>query len=97
MNVSGAFFDEFCGLHKAQGLELRDHFADFVLSPAPIFLRMDRFEHARDLGDFTGRHMAKDVAVEVDDAALPLSVGEQFRGRVDESQAGIGDDQLHGR
>ena len=59
------------------------------------FLRMDRLEHPRHFLHLGIRYVAEHVAVEVHHAALPLGLGEVVVDRLLQSQAGIGDDQLH--
>src|SRR4249919_3176775 len=56
---------------------------------------MNGFEHVAHLADPGGRHMAEDVPIKMNHAALPLSVGQILRGTLDQASAGVGDDELH--
>src|SRR6476620_3192310 len=56
---------------------------------------MNGFEHVAHLADPGGRHMAEDVPIKMNHAALPLSVGQILRGTLHQASAGVGDDQLH--
>src|ERR1700729_589588 len=56
---------------------------------------MNGFEHVAHLADPGGRHMAEDVPIKMNHAALPPSVGQILRGTLHQASAGVGDDQLH--
>src|SRR5580700_11721739 len=47
------------------------------------------------LADPGCRHMAEDVPIKMNHAALPLSVGQILRGTFHQASAGVGDDELH--
>ena len=55
---------------------------------------MDRLEHQGSLAQLAGRHVAEDVAIEVNHAALPAHVGEELGSAMDQTHAGVGDDQF---
>ena len=70
---------KFGRLCQAHGFKLGNNLGDLRLDCSAILLRMDGFEHAGDLIDFDVRHMTEDVAIEVNDATLPLRLGKVFR------------------
>lgn len=59
-----------------------------------IFLGMDGLERQGDLAQLAAGHVAEDVAVNVNHAALPARVGEELGGTLDQAHAGVGNDQL---
>src|SRR5271163_690023 len=60
-----------------------------------VLVGMDRLEHMAHLADLAGRHMAEDVPIKMNHAALPPSVRQILRGTFHQTAAGIGDDELH--
>jgi len=68
-------FHEFGRLRQAHRAQLRNHFAHLVLGRAAILLGVNRFEHARHVGDLALRHVGEYVPVEMDDGTVekPLS------------------------
>lgn len=70
----GCLFSPVSHLAKLHGPELADHRCRLLSGGPMAFLGMDRLQHQGYLPDLCGGHMAEDVAVPVDDAALPVSV-----------------------
>jgi len=56
---------------------------------------MNGLEHVAHLADPGCRHMAEDIPVKMNHAALPLSIRQIFRSTLHQASAGVGDDELH--
>ena len=77
------------------GSQIFDDRSRFAVGRVAALLGMDGFEHVAHLADPGCRHMAEDVPIKMNHAALPPSVGQIFRGALHQTSAGIGDDELH--
>ena len=67
----------------------------FAVGRVTALLGMNGFEHVAHLADPGCRHMAEDIPVKMNHAALPLSIRQKFRSTLHQASAGVGDDELH--
>jgi hypothetical protein len=73
----------------------RDHGLRLLGRRLAALLGVDRLEHVSDLASLRCRNVAEDVPGEMYDAALPPGCRQVLGGALDETAAGIGDDELH--
>ena len=59
--------------------------------PPSRYLGVDSFQHVGNFAHFGRRNMAEDVAVEMDDAALPAGLGVDLRYTLYQTQTGVRD------
>ena len=82
------------GVHPV-GPQTFDDRAGLAIGRIAVLLGMDGLEHVAHLADLGGRHMAEDVPIKMNHAALPASVWQILCGAFHQTAAGIGDDELH--
>ena len=90
-----AALDQMGGRVHLGGAQIFNDRSRFALGRVAVLLGMHGFEHVAHLADPGCRHMAEDVPIKMNHAALPLSVGQIFRGTLHQASAGVGDDELH--
>ncbi len=72
--LADLLFHQLRGGPELHLLQPCNHFGGLRLSGLATLLGVDRFEHPRDFGHFPVRSVAEHVAVEMNDAALPVGL-----------------------
>ena len=69
--------------------------AEYLAGGAHGSLGMDSLEHVAHVANPGRRHVAEDVPVEMNHAALPARLRQILCGALHQAAAGIGNDELH--
>ena len=82
------------GVHPGR-TQVFDDRPRFAVGRIAVLLGMDSLEHVAHFADPGRRHVAEDVPIKMNHAALPPRVGQILGGALHQAAAGIGDDELH--
>ena len=93
--LGDASLDEISGRVHPGGAQIVDNGSRLPVSGFAALLSMNSLEHMADLPDLGRWHVAEDIAVEMNHAALPSRLGQVLRRAFRQAAAGIGNDQLH--
>jgi hypothetical protein len=90
-----AALDQIGGRVHLGGAQIFNDRSRFAVGGITALLGMNCFDHVAHLTNPGCRHMAEDIPVKMNHAALPLSIRQIFRGTLHQASASVGDNELH--
>ena len=88
------FLDQLCRFWELLTAELLDDCLDLGFRRLTALLRVDGFEHMGDIPNLGRGNFVEDVPVKMHRATLPTSIGQILPNALNQTPAGIRDNQL---